>query len=216
MDNSAITIETYNKSAKQFQDKFMNMDLYNDSYDRFCELTTAKPADLLEIACGPGNVTRYLLNKRPDFNILGIDLSEAMIELARVNIPSAEFLLMDCRQIATIDREYDGILCGFGLPYLSKEEAVKLIGDAAKLLREGGILYFSTMEGEYSKSGFETTSFSGTDEVFIYYHQADFLTQALCENGFELIDLLRQQYPESDGTFSTDMIFFARKKQVHN
>ena len=103
-------------------------------------------------------------------------------------------------------------MCGFCMPYLSKDECRKLITDSSKLLESRGLLYFSAMEDDYSKSGFETTSFSGQDKVYIYYHQADFLTECLTKNGFQIIDLQRKDYPEPNGTFLTDMIFIARKK----
>ena len=40
-----------------------------------CNLITKDKAKLLEIGCGPGNITKYLLSKRTDFNIFGIDTS---------------------------------------------------------------------------------------------------------------------------------------------
>jgi 23S rRNA G2069 N7-methylase RlmK/C1962 C5-methylase RlmI len=46
-------------------------------------------------------------------------------------------------------------MCGFCLPYLSKEEAVKLIRDAAAILNPDGVFYISTMEDDYSKSDFK-------------------------------------------------------------
>jgi SAM-dependent methyltransferase len=212
MDKYAITIDTYNKSARQFQDKFMDLDLYNDLYDKFCSLIEKQNAEIFEIACGPGNITKYLLNVRPDFRILGIDLSSSMIDLAKINNPVADFILMDWRDIYKIDKKYDAIMCGFCLPYLTREESAKLISDASGLLEQKGLLYISTMEGDYNKSGFETTSFSGQDKIYIHYHQADYLTNSLIDSGFKIIDLQRQDYPEQDGTFSTDMIIIAEKE----
>jgi len=212
LDKYTITIETYNKSAKRFEEIFMNMDLYNDTYAKFCNLIDKKHADIFEIACGPGNITKYLLTKRPDFKITAIDLSSKMIELAKNNIPSADFKIMDCRDIETIEEKYDAIMCGFCLPYLSREEGAKLISDSSKLLNLNGLIYLSTMKGDYGKSGFETTSFSGQEKVYIHYHQAEYLIDKLSVNGFEIIELLYKNYPEENGTFTTDMIFIARKK----
>ncbi len=212
MDKYAITIDTYNQAAKQYQDKFMDMNLYNDSYDKFCNLVVGKNAQVFEIACGPGNITRYLLSRRPDFKILGIDLSPGMVELAKVNIPTADFLLMDCRDISSINKKFDAIMCGFCLPYLSREESAKLIADASELLNPSGIIYLSTMEGDYDKSGFEKPSFSNQSKIFVHYHQANFLTKALADSGFTIIDIQRQEYPEQDGTITTDMIFLAQKQ----
>lgn len=187
------------------------MDLYNDSYDKFCNLIDKKNAEILEIACGHGNITKYLLTKRPDFKILGIDLSIEMIKLAKVNNPTADFQLMDCREIDKIDKRYDAIMCEFCMPYLSSEECAKMIYDMFKLLNPKGLIYISTMEGDYNKSGFETTSFSGNDKIYIHYHQADFLINELNAIGFKNIDLQRKDYPEQDGTFTTDMIIITKK-----
>lgn len=97
------------------------------------------------------------------------------------------------------------------MPYLSKNECAKLIADSKDLLHKGEILYFSTMEDDYNKSGFETTSFTGQDRVYIYYHQEDYLKDCLNQNGFEVMELVRKDYPEPDGTFLTDLIMIAKK-----
>jgi len=210
-NRSKESVETYNKAAKNYQEKVMGIDLYNDTYDKFCALIDKKNPEILEVACGPGNVTKYLYSKRIDFKILGIDLAPSMIELAKINNPQADFQVMDCRNIEKLDKIFDAILCGFCMPYLSKQECNKMIADFSKLLKPEGVLYFSTMEDDYDKSGFETTSFSGQDRVYIYYHQADFLTECLISSGLNIIDFQRKDCPEPDGTFFTDMIFIARK-----
>jgi len=206
-----ISVETYNKSAKQYQDRFMEMDLYNDTYDNFCKLIKAENPRILEIATGPGNVSAYLLENRNDFNLTGIDLAPNMVELAKKNVPNANFLMMDCRDVSQFEGNYDAIMCGFCMPYLSKEECVKLIEDSAALLKENGIVYFSTMEDDYEKSGYETTSFTGEDKVHIYYHQEVFLSEQLIKSGFKIVEIQRKKFQEPDGSFLTDMIFIARK-----
>jgi len=87
MDNYKETFETWNKLASLYQDKFMDLDLYNDSYDFICKSIAKEKATILEIGCGPGNITKYLLSKRPDFDFYGIDIAHHMSELARINNP---------------------------------------------------------------------------------------------------------------------------------
>lgn len=209
MDKTKIAIDVFNKMANVYQDKFMDVNLYKDSFDLFCNSIVTENAEILELACGPGNITKYLLNIRPDFKILGTDLAPNMIELAKINNPTAEFQLMDCRDMDLIDKKYDAIMCGFCLPYLSKEESIKLISDASKRLKPNGVFYLSTMEDDYIKSGFKKGS--AGDEIFMHYHQADYLTNTLQENMFEIIELKRQDYPAQDGTKTTDLIIIAKK-----
>jgi ubiquinone/menaquinone biosynthesis C-methylase UbiE len=209
MDKTKIAVEVFNKHANIYQNKFMDVNLYGDSFDLFCNTILTENADILELACGPGNITKYLLNKRPDFKIFGTDLAPNMIELAKINNPKAEFQIMDCRDIGMIDKKYDAIMCGFCLPYLTKEEAEKLISDASLLLKYNGVFYMSTMEDDYIKSGFKKGSTG--DEIYMHYHQADYLSIALKENNFKIIELQRQDYPTQDGTKTTDLLIIALK-----
>jgi 2-polyprenyl-3-methyl-5-hydroxy-6-metoxy-1,4-benzoquinol methylase len=209
VDKTKIAVDIFDKWANLYQEKFMNLDQYEDTFEIFCNNISKQYADVLELACGPGNITRYLLNKRADLKILGTDLSPNMIELAKINNPSAEFQLMDCRDIDNLNKKYDAIMCGFCLPYLSKEEAIKLIVDASLVLKQNGILYISTMEDYYTKSGFKAGSTG--DEVYIHYHEAGYLTEALNKNNFTIIDLQRKDYTENDGTITIDLIIIAKR-----
>ena len=83
MDRYKETFETWNKVASLYQEKFMKLDFYNETYNFICNSIIKDSAKLLEIGCGPGNITKYLLTQRPDFNIYGIDIAPNMIELAK-------------------------------------------------------------------------------------------------------------------------------------
>ena len=168
MDTYSETFETWNKVALLYQSKFMNLDVYNKTYDAFCKALCKSNAQLLEIGCGPGNITKYLLEQGPDFSILGIDIAPNMVALAIENNPVATFKVMDYREIHQLDSKYDGIVGGFCLPYLSETDATKLITDCSNLLTQNGVLYLSFVEGDSTKSGYQTGS-SG-DRTYFYYH----------------------------------------------
>jgi len=208
MDKYEITIGTFNKLANVYQEKYMHFDFYFDTYDTFCELVTNSNAAILEVACGPGNITKYLLNKRPGFKIEGIDLAPNMVELAKVNNPTASFQVMDSRKVSTINQQFDAIMCGFCFPYLSKEDVAKFIVDARNLLKKDGILYISTMEDDYEKSGFQTSS--AGDKVYIHYHQFEYINHHLRTNGFKIIEVKRKAFPEEKGLPATDLFVFAQ------
>lgn len=208
MDRYATTFETWNKVAQSYQDKFMDLTLYDDTYDFFCEQFSGENPKILELGCGPGNITRYLLAKRPDFRIKGIDVAPNMIELATRNNPTAVFEVMDVRNIQQLEEQYDGIVCGFCLPYLSKEDVSKLLEDSKRLLSENGVLYLSFVEGEDEKSGFQYSS-SG-DKVYFYFHQEAFLAATLKENGFEVIRLQHKEYERKDSV-EIHTVLVARK-----
>ncbi|WP_438426090.1 hypothetical protein [Aquimarina macrocephali] len=47
----------------------MNLEMYHDTFDLFCKSIKKDNAEVLELGFGPGNITKYILQKRPDFNI---------------------------------------------------------------------------------------------------------------------------------------------------
>jgi 2-polyprenyl-3-methyl-5-hydroxy-6-metoxy-1,4-benzoquinol methylase len=209
MDRYKKTFETWNKVAFLYQEKFMELALYNDTYDAFCSsIETINPA-ILELGCGPGNITRYLLSNRPDFKILAIDVAPNMIELAKLNNPAADFKVMDCRTIDKLSGKFEGIIGGFCIPYLSKEDCCKLLRDCYHLLNKNGCLYLSMMEGNYLKSGFKTGSTG--DQAYIYYHTEVYFRNALIKNKFELQHFIRIAHSKNDGSKQPELVFIAKK-----
>ncbi len=209
MDIYKETFETWNKIASLYQDKFMDLDLYNDTYDFVCDSIDKANPKILEIGCGPGNITKYLLSKRPDFDIFGIDIAPNMIELASKSNPTANFAVMDSRQIDEIKTKYDGIVCGFCLPYLSQSDSQKLIGDCYNLLNENGLIYMSFVEGDPNKSDFQVGS-SG-DRIFFYYHNLDELKKQFVENKFEELQTFKVEYKKSETEIDIHTILTAKK-----
>jgi len=209
MDRYKETFETWNKIAKLYQDKFMDLDMYNDSYDFICTSISKKNATILEIGCGPGNITKYLLDKRIDFDILGIDIAPNMIELAKNNNPTANFDVMDSRNIQEIKTTFDAIVCGFCLPYLSQTDSQKFIKDCYKLLNENGFIYISFVEGDPNKSDFQTGS-SG-DRSFFYFHDLNEIIKQLTENSFKDIQVFKVPFKRSETEIEIHTIITAKK-----
>lgn len=210
MNSNKETFETWNKIAQLYEDKFMNMRLYNETYDFICNNIKKENAELLEVGCGPGNIAKYLLSKRPDFKIHGIDIAPNMIALAAKNNPTASFSIMDCREINKIPKTFDGIIGGFCLPYLSETESEKLIFDAKNILNEGGLFYISFVEGDPDNSGFKVGS-SG-DRVYFYYHNLDIIKIKLLENSFKDLKIFEVLFKRSETENEVHTILIARKK----
>ncbi len=210
MDRYKETFETWNKVASRYRDMFMDLDLYNDTYDFICDSISKDNAKILEIGCGPGNITKYLLSERPDFDIFGIDIAPNMIELAKNNNPTANFAIMDSGQIDEIKTKYDAIVCGFCLPYLSQTDSRKLITDCYNLLNENGLIYISFVEGDPIKSDFQIGS-SG-DRIYFYFHNLDDLKTQLIENRFGELKTFKVEYKKTETQIDIHTILTAKKK----
>jgi SAM-dependent methyltransferase len=209
MDHSAVSASVFHKHADLYRDKFMDLTLYEDSYREFGALLRPGRARVLDAACGPGNVARYLLAQRPDLDVLGIDLAPRMVELARAAVPSAHFAVHDCRHLADLQMRFDGIICAFCLPYLSGEEATALIRAAGHSLDPGGVIYLSTMLGKSEDSGFERCSTG--DQVHINYYSEDEVICSLQKCGLTLLKQSRIPSPTAATKRTTDLIVMAKK-----
>lgn len=210
MDKYEITINTWNSVAQAYHDKMVNTDLYHHTYDLFCDLIHAKRAEILDVACGPGIVAKYLLNKRPDFKILGTDASPNMIKLAAAENPTATFEVLDCREIDRMGKEFDAIMCCFCLPYLSDEDSAQMIATASELLRPDGVIYISLIEDDPGKSGFQTSS-AHDGQIYVQYHRGASVRATLEENGFRVLREIRQRDSQRDDSSSTDLFILAKK-----
>ncbi|MEN9337243.1 MAG: hypothetical protein RLZZ500_2230 [Bacteroidota bacterium] len=208
MDPNQETFTTWNSVALKYQEKFMDMPYYNASYDLFCEMVAQREARLLEIGCGPGNITKYLLAKRPDFSLFGIDIAPNMIALAKANNPTADFAVMDCREIHTLESNFDALIAGFCIPYLSPSECATLFASAYQLLAPQGWMYLSFVAGEREQSGFQSGS---AGRVYFHYHPLEQLVEQLQHCQFALKNTLRVKYPTSDTTFDWHTILLVQK-----
>jgi ubiquinone/menaquinone biosynthesis C-methylase UbiE len=207
-----ISVKRFDEFAAQYADRFNTIDAYLPSIDQFCNLIEVKNPSILELACGPGNITKYLKQKFPDSKIIALDLAPKMISIARNQVKGVDFRVMDIRDISSLPNKFDAIMCSFGLPFLSVTDAAKLITDCAKLMNTNGVIYISTMEGDETKAGFEPTSFSGDSKVFFNYHRQADIENAMIQNSLVLQAIKRQEYLEADGSVLIDMIFIGTKR----
>lgn len=212
MENFDISVQRFDEFAEEYASRFDNVSGYFEHFSHFCNMIKADKPGILELACGPGNVTRVLKNNFPESRILAVDLAPKMIEIAQKALRDVDFRVMDVRQISEISEKFDAVMCSFCLPFLSKEDAAKLITDCSILLNKDGVVYVSTMEGDETRAGFETTSFSGEAEIYFNYHRQADLDLAFMQSGFEIRQIKFQDYIEPDGSVTTDMIFIAVKR----
>lgn len=210
--NYDLSVQRFDEFAAEYAQRFSDLNAYLDSIERFCDWIENDQPKILELGCGPGNVTQLLKSRFHESQITALDLAPQMIEIARKKLTEVDFRVMDVRNISIITGEFDAIMCSFCLPFLSKSDAEKLIADCAELLVSGGVLYISTMEGNEERAGFETTSFSGDTEIYFNYHRQQVLDDAFVKSDFEIRQIKLQDYIEPDGSATTDMIFIGVKR----
>jgi predicted TPR repeat methyltransferase len=201
------TIRIFDKYADQYQDKYMAYQPYRESYDYLADLVT-EGSVILDVACGPANISKFLHDRIAKLQIVGCDLSPKMIRLATINLPNGQFEIRDCLDIKSIEHKFDVIIAGFCFPYLSQQQVKQFIADARARLKTDGLLYLSTMEGNYDDSGYP--EHTAGDSIFTYYHSAEFLLAQLKANNFDIIQLERKPFVDNGAIAATDLFMYAK------
>lgn len=209
MDPALRAARVFGEHAEAYALKYADVGRYKSSLDRFLDLLPMD-ARVLELACGPGNVTRYLVDQRPDLRILATDLAPEMLVVARRSVPEVVHELMDMREVGRMAPAFHGIVCAFGLPYLDQQAAARFIRDAASVLLPGGALYLSTMEDDPSKSGWEGPS--EDRQILMNYHSGGDLDAILCAAGLVPEVTERASYTSPPGKAVTDLMLVYRRK----
>ncbi len=105
--------------------------------NRMLELIAVRRGErVLDIACGPGNLAAVLVAGGAD--LVGIDLAEGMLELARRDVAGARFLLMDGEHLEFPDASFEAAVCGHGYQFMSDLD--RAFAEARRVLKAGGRL----------------------------------------------------------------------------
>jgi len=116
---------------------------------------------------------------------------------------------MDCRRLDTLKSRFDGIVCGFCLPYLSEPDVEKLIRDSAGLLTDGGLFYASFITGDPAASNYQVGATG--DRCFVHYHASGTLKLQLARHGLELLREFCVNFDLSPPHTQVHTILLARK-----
>ena len=133
----------YKKTVKQGYNVIANRYLAERTRDSedvrlLDDLMGRLPADahVLDAGCGAGIPVSQMLSER--FHVTGVDFSEAQIELARKNVPNAEFLCEDMTKLDFSDNTFDGICSYYAIIHIPREEHQPLLANFQRILKPGG------------------------------------------------------------------------------
>ncbi len=198
--------------VRQAYDSWADQYDTNDNKTRDLEALALKDnlADLafdscLEIGCGTGKNTRWLLSKSKE--ILAVDLSEEMLSRAKKKIQSGkvQFLQADMNQPWTfITQKYDLLVFSLVLEHIENLDPV--FEKASTSLNQGGIVYLGELHPfkQYTgtKARFETAE--GLQIVNCFNHHVSDFTESAKKYGFEIMDI--KEYFDNDNKQSVPRI----------
>jgi len=133
------------------------------------------PARTLDVACGTGFMTRHLRG-----DVVGLDQSEAMIEIARERVPAAEFVVGDALELPFADESFDRVFSSYFYCHLEEPERLRFVGEARRVAPELVIVGSRLKEGEQPERWEERVLRDGTRwQVFKRVFEPDELLEEL-------------------------------------
>lgn len=135
--------ETYNQIAEDWHKDHQSDNWWQEGTDAF--ISYFKKGDkVLDVGCGGGTKSKYLINK--GLEVLGLDFSEKLIEIAKREVPQGEFLVMDLHDVDKLNENFDGIFMQAVLLHIPKNEVEGILTKAVQKLNPGGYLYVAVKE----------------------------------------------------------------------
>jgi SAM-dependent methyltransferase len=123
----------YNQCAKPY------LEARQDQPPKTIELLTRRlpnHSKVLDLGCGAGiPITRALAKHH---EVLGVDFSQEQINLARTNVPAAQFVCKSILELDFPEKSYDAITAFYVLFHLPREKQWDAIRLISRWLRAGG------------------------------------------------------------------------------
>lgn len=143
IDNTVKLKETYNRIAEDWHQDHQSDNWWVESTDKFVCLL--KPGGLvLDVGCGAGTKSKYLISK--GLKVIGIDIADKMIDIARKEVPSGKFLVMDLADAGGLEHKFDGVFIQAVLLHVPKKEVVQKLAPIVKMIKPKGYLYVAVKE----------------------------------------------------------------------
>lgn len=104
------------------------------------DLPTART---LDVACGTGFLTRHLRG-----DVVGLDQSESMLEIARQQASHAEFVRGDALELPFADGSFDRVFASYYYCHLEEDDRLRFLAEARRVARELIVVGTVLREGE--------------------------------------------------------------------
>lgn len=176
--------------------------------DRFA-VRVQGPGSACDLGCGPGHVARYLHER--GVRVLGVDLSPAMVELARRLNPGIEFRQGNMLSLDVGEGAWGGIAAFYSIIHIPRSEVSAALVEMKRVLRPGGLLLLAFHFGDETVHLDEW--WGHPVSVNFLFFRPDKMATSLRAAGFELEEIVeREPYPQVEHQ-SRRAYIFARKPE---
>jgi ubiquinone/menaquinone biosynthesis C-methylase UbiE len=130
----------YDRRAFEYDDWWLGEGLYahrdrpgwEEELEQLARVIAAlPPLRTLDVACGTGFLTRHLRG-----DVVGLDQSERMLEVARRQAPQARFVQGDALAVPFEDGEFDRVFTSYFYCHLEEPDRARFLAEAQRVAGE--------------------------------------------------------------------------------
>lgn len=194
-DFLATTAASYDQIAREYADNIFD-ELKDKPLDRallnrFAE-AVPPPGIAVDLGCGPGQIARYLHER--GVHVIGIDLSPAMVALAKELTPAVEFFQGNMLSLHVPDNTWSGIAAFYSIVHIPPAQMITALTELHRVLVPGGVLLLAFHRGQEIVHRDEMWG-KTVNMDFIYFERAQ-VEQYLTTAGMEILEISeRAPYP---------------------
>ena len=162
-----------------------------------------------DFGCGPGQTTKFLYDHGLE-NIIGIDLSPEMVNVARKLSPQIKFETGDLLNIAYPEGSLGSVLAFYAIVHFTPDQVKTCFGEINRVLKTGGDFLFSFHVGD------EIVHFDNARgkeiDVDLFFFKSDDIVALLRETGFNVIDAIERR-PNENMEYQTRRAYIWAEKK---
>lgn len=103
---------------------------------------------ILDLGCGSGRpIDRYFIIK--GHKVTGIDFSKKQIELAKIRVPQAEYLVKDISKLKLAEYQVDAVVSFYTIVHIPRETHQELFDKVNSFLPVGGLVLVTMGASEW-------------------------------------------------------------------
>lgn len=179
--------DTYDTIAIDWHKDHLSDNWWIDGMGKFAGMLPAG-ATVLDAGCAGGVKSKFLVDR--GFQVTGIDFAPNFIEIAKKEVPEAEFQVLDIRDVDSLEKQFDGIVLQAVLLHFPKKEISDILKGITSRLHRGGIIHVSVKElrEDLREEGMEQENDYGYEyERFFSYFSQQELEDHLKKSGLSIV-----------------------------
>jgi len=197
-------IDVYDKIAEAYAEKFPDE---NEHIEKFLNLLP-EGSKILDVGCGHGPDAMLAVKK--GFEVVGIDASAKMIEIAKKNCPKGSFKACGIEEMDFESDSFDGIIAAFFLIHIQKKDIPNIMEIFHNILKDDGLIYIALQCGK-SHEGYVKEPMLPDEKIFLNIFSLEEVKDIFEKSSFGIIEKFERE-PEQEEEFPFTKLFIIAKK----